>query len=107
KTIRFGEEARFIGSFLQQIAGVLVRDTPPSREELIAFRMRMCDVERIIQFRCCAIDDQPGPRPIWSVQDRVWRKKHGLPLDYTTRDVYPGKRSKGVTASAHTTASSD
>src|SRR5258708_24583035 len=81
QTFCFGAEVPYVASILKQIISVLTADTPPPREMLIALRMRMCDVERITRFRCCAIDDLPSTRMIWSVQDRAWRKKHGLPLD--------------------------
>ncbi len=105
-TYSFGVEVRYVASFLRQIAGVLSRETPPPRETLIALRMQMSAVERIIQFRCCAIDDQPSTRMIWSVQDRAWREKHGLPMNYTAAAAKNRTESQPVPASAPSRTSS-
>jgi hypothetical protein len=106
RTFSFGEEIAYVATFLQQVAAVLVGEAPPQRDSLIALRMQISAVERIFQFRCCAIDEQPGTRMIWSVQDRAWRERHGLPLVYTTEDVNLRKESRTAAASAPSTNTS-
>jgi hypothetical protein len=76
-TFRFGEEAIPLCDTLEAVALLVNSEKRPQNDALIALRMRLCVVERVVQFRCWAIIDLPETRNTWEVQPRNWLKKVG------------------------------